>query len=119
MEQTSDQWREKAACLHADPNLFFPPPDGDAHTTLQQAKAICRICPVISRCLQWALATNETHGIWGGLTPEERRSMRRQLMRSGRRRIEWLEDVSLPQPTARARGFRHTVSRTTPTKRAK
>jgi WhiB family redox-sensing transcriptional regulator len=111
--QSSDQWRQKAACLHADPDLFFPSSDSNAHAALLRAKAICRMCPVISRCLQWAVTNNETQGIWGGLTPQERKSVRRKLIRAGRRHIERLEDVSLPWPTATSTGFRHTQPNST------
>jgi hypothetical protein len=45
------------------------------------AKAICATCPVSKQCLSAGL--NEAWGIWGGLTPQERRllpSPRRQLV---------------------------------------
>lgn len=58
-----------------DPELWFPT-NGD-RATAERAKAICRICPVRSACLEWALAANERTGIWGGTTPNERRALRR------------------------------------------
>jgi WhiB family transcriptional regulator, redox-sensing transcriptional regulator len=58
-----------------DPELWFPA-NGD-RATAERAKAICRICPVRSACLEWALAANERTGIWGGTTPNERRAQRR------------------------------------------
>jgi WhiB family transcriptional regulator, redox-sensing transcriptional regulator len=58
-----------------DPELWFPA-NGD-RATAERAKAICRICPVRSACLEWALAANERTGIWGGTTPNERRVLRR------------------------------------------
>jgi WhiB family transcriptional regulator, redox-sensing transcriptional regulator len=58
-----------------DPELWFPA-NGD-RATAERAKAICRICPVRSACLEWALASNERTGIWGGTTPNERRALRR------------------------------------------
>jgi Transcription factor WhiB len=51
-----------AACLHADPELFFAS-DGDAKT---KAKAICVSCPVRSECYELARANGEETGIWGG-----------------------------------------------------
>jgi WhiB family transcriptional regulator, redox-sensing transcriptional regulator len=58
-----------------DPELWFPA-NGD-RATAERAKAICRICPVRSACLEWALAANERTGIWGETTPNERRALRR------------------------------------------
>ena len=43
--------------------------------------AICRGCPVKVTCLNWALASGQEAGIWGGLTEDERR----RLPRHGRR----------------------------------
>ncbi|WBB62480.1 WhiB family transcriptional regulator [Streptomyces sp. WMMC500] len=71
-------WRERAACLHADPELFFPA--GNSTPTLNQiaeAKTVCRTCPVAAPCLEWALRLGQVHGIWGGTTERERREMRR------------------------------------------
>jgi WhiB family redox-sensing transcriptional regulator len=58
-----------------DPELWFPANGNRA--TAERAKAICRICPVRSACLEWAMAANERTGIWGGTTPNERRALRR------------------------------------------
>ena len=72
-------WRDDAACRDADPDLFFP--DGDARSArakVKMAKLICRSCPVSTTCLSWALATGQEHGIWGGLTEDERRTRYRR-----------------------------------------
>ena len=72
-------WRADAACRDADPELFFP--DGDirsARAQLKTAKLICRGCPVRATCLNWALASGQEAGIWGGLTEDERRGLRRR-----------------------------------------
>lgn len=67
-------WRNRAACQGVDPDIFFPVSDEDA----AQAKAICAECPVREACLEWALATRERDGVWGGATERERRRMIRQ-----------------------------------------
>ena len=67
-------WREFAACRSADPDLFFPgPAPGPDPRQTQQAKAICAGCLVRGACLTFATLTSQEHGIWGGLTEEERR----------------------------------------------
>ena len=73
-----DGWRSHAACRREDPELFFP--IGSAGPALAQivaAKAICARCPVRKACLRFALGTGQDYGIWGGLTENERRSLRR------------------------------------------
>lgn len=71
-------WRAAGACLHADPDLFFPISSaGRALSQIAQAKAICARCPVIRECLEFAHANAPIHGIWGGTTPEERQQVRR------------------------------------------
>jgi WhiB family redox-sensing transcriptional regulator len=70
-------WASQAACLHSDPDLFFPiAPLGPALRQIAQAKAICARCPVRSECLQFALTTHQVHGVWGGTSEEERRMLR-------------------------------------------
>lgn len=71
-------WRQMAACLTEDPELFFPVgTTGPAFDQIQQAKAVCRRCPVVQQCLQWALDNHQDFGVWGGLSEEERRNVRR------------------------------------------
>jgi|SRR5215813_10829152 len=70
-------WESRAACLHSDPDLFFPiAPSGPAVRQIAQAKAICARCPVRGECLQFALTTHQVHGVWGGTSEEERRLLR-------------------------------------------
>jgi len=72
-----DDWRHRAACRDEDPELFFPiGTSGPALEQVEQAKAVCRRCPVAAECLTWALGRPEEYGIWGGLTEGERRALR-------------------------------------------
>lgn len=67
-------WLRRGACRSSDPDLFFPL----APSPLQEAraKAVCAGCPVVTECRSYALRAGETEGIWGGLTPAERRRTR-------------------------------------------
>jgi WhiB family transcriptional regulator, redox-sensing transcriptional regulator len=77
-------WRDKAACLDIDPERFFPVgTTGRALEQIEEAKAVCRSCPVISQCLAWALETAQHDGVWGGTSEEERRRLRRRRKRGG------------------------------------
>lgn len=48
------------------------------------AKQACLSCPVRAECLRRALETGERYGIWGGMTPDERRDLARRDMRRRR-----------------------------------
>ena len=71
-------WRQRAACRGVDPDIFYPVTDEEA----EDAKAICRMCPVQELCLDWALSTREKEGVWGGATERERRRIIRRRRRS-------------------------------------
>jgi WhiB family redox-sensing transcriptional regulator len=79
---TDGDWRHRAGCLDTDPELFFPTgTTGPAEQQIQDAKAICALCPVQGECLEWALDTNQDAGVWGGVDEVERRAMRRRQRR--------------------------------------
>lgn len=74
-----DSWVERGACREpgVDPELFFPVgQSGPAVRQIAAAKAVCARCPVLARCLEWALRAGEPDGIWGATTAEERRVLR-------------------------------------------
>ena len=67
-------WRELAACQSADPELFFPVSGKrSAMAEVVRAKAVCASCTVRAQCLDFAVTTQQVHGIWGGTGEEERR----------------------------------------------
>jgi WhiB family transcriptional regulator, redox-sensing transcriptional regulator len=66
-------WRSAAACRSCDPDLFFPvSSSGLPLEQIAEAKAICAQCPVRSECLAFALRTHQVHGVWGGMSEQER-----------------------------------------------
>ena len=76
MKNADANWRSRAACLSADPELFFPLSEaGTSVAQEKRAKAMCSRCPVRSECLDFALATREVHGVWGGTSEDERRRL--------------------------------------------
>ena len=80
-------WQDRSACLDEDPELFFPiGTTGPALWQAEEAKTVCRRCPVLAQCLTWALETRVEHGIWGGQTEDERRALRRRQGRASRAR---------------------------------
>ena len=80
-----DEWRLHASCRSTDPDLFFPVgTTGQALEQIDHAKAVCDVCPAKTPCLEFALATNQDSGVWGGTSEEERRVLRRQWVRQRR-----------------------------------
>jgi WhiB family redox-sensing transcriptional regulator len=77
-------WRANAACRDLAIDVFFPVDESEEAAL--PAKAICATCPVADDCLQYALATNQAEGVWGGLDASERRRMRRRIRDQARRK---------------------------------
>ena len=75
---------EEAACRGADTAVFFPVSD----TYADEAKAICATCPVAEQCLEYAVATHQTDGVWGGMTALERHRLVRRRQRVAREERE-------------------------------
>jgi WhiB family redox-sensing transcriptional regulator len=85
------RWQQEAACLgmydKLGEDLFFPPdnPGGPKagkgvtgeHGRIKEARALCMMCPVRQKCLDYAIK-NECTGVWGGTTDSERRRMARK-----------------------------------------
>ncbi|MFB8247345.1 WhiB family transcriptional regulator [Streptomyces sp. NPDC055952] len=75
-------WRGQGVCSKEDPELFFPIGNtGPALLQIEEAKAACRRCPVLQTCAQWALDQGEPHGVWGGMSEDERRRIKRRSAR--------------------------------------
>ncbi|MGH8875204.1 MAG: WhiB family transcriptional regulator [Acidimicrobiia bacterium] len=80
-------WRDLAACRDSEPTLFFPVGStGPAVEQIAAAKLICAQCSVQESCLQYALATNQEAGVWGGYAEDERRRLRKRWLAERRRR---------------------------------
>jgi WhiB family redox-sensing transcriptional regulator len=75
---TEETWRLDALCAETDPEAFFPEKGGST----REAKRVCTGCEVRAECLEFALASDERFGIWGGLSERERRRLRLQRRES-------------------------------------
>ena len=76
-------WRHRAICRDEDPELFFPVgTSGPALLQIAAAKAVCRRCPVVTECLTWALESGQDAGVWGGMSEDERRALKRRNART-------------------------------------
>ena len=73
-------FRHHAACRDEPPELFFPiGTTGPALLQTEQAKAVCRRCPdwVRNECLVFALEGGIDSGVFGGMSEDERRALKR------------------------------------------
>ena len=72
-------WHDDAACKdHPYPDLWHPTPNSAGY----EAKAVCRVCPVLQACGAAALADPSLTGVWGGLTDAERARLRPRAKRT-------------------------------------
>lgn len=67
-------WRTDGLCHDpsVDPDLFFDSSRSD------EAKELCAACDVREQCLRFAMEENVKYGIFGGMDPKERRSLKRK-----------------------------------------
>ena len=74
-------WRSRSACRGLPSDMFV---SGELMSPAEEsaAKRVCTGCAVVTDCLSYAIVNAVRYGVWGGLTGEERRPLRRR----------WLED---------------------------
>ena len=84
------------ACRTSDPNLFFP----DNSEGSEEAKNICRDCPVRDECLAHALIAEEKDGVWGATTAKERRGLLKAI-RLGSLTLEDIREAKNKDPFAK------------------
>lgn len=71
--ETQDDWMDGAACRGLT-EVFFPPLAERPQTRLRReeaARKVCRECPVLETCRDYARKHHE-YGFWGGESEEER-----------------------------------------------
>lgn len=75
-------WRHDAVCRDEDPELFHPIGNtGPALLQIAEAKTVCRRCPSVTACLEWALETG-SGGVLGGMSEPERDALKRRNART-------------------------------------
>ena len=72
------EWVDKAACKRHPMSIFYP----ETGHGSEEAKRICALCPVQKPCLEFAIETNQQHGIWAGMTARERQAFEDKRARS-------------------------------------
>jgi WhiB family redox-sensing transcriptional regulator len=72
LELLHPEWHKDAACRGMDPAIFYP----ENNYTSYRGQVICEGCPVRNLCDE--AGEKESHGIWGGVLPAERRDAKRR-----------------------------------------
>lgn len=72
---------EDPRCAEVGVELFFNRDYDDGPKNMKfdnykDAKKICETCDHKIECAEWGIK-HEVHGMWGGLTPQERKQIRR------------------------------------------
>jgi WhiB family transcriptional regulator, redox-sensing transcriptional regulator len=70
-QSIDENWEVLAECKDFETKVFYPT-DGAG---VNAAKAICNQCVVKIKCLEYAIARNEIHGVWGGTSERERKQI--------------------------------------------
>lgn len=80
-------WINRAACVGVNPEAFssedLPASGTSRRSSTAAAKAVCAACPVANDCLLYAIENQVDHGVWGGLTGQERLMLERPRRRRG------------------------------------
>ena len=71
-----EDWKLEGIC-NSDPELWF---SEDEHE-IEKAKDTCLDCPVMQKCLIYALERDEKYGIWGGEDRAGRMKIKRDRIR--------------------------------------
>jgi len=69
-----EEWMASAVCSQIGGDMWFA--EKSEWATVVQAKILCRQCPVRTQCLAYAMENNERFGVWGGLSPRQRRRLK-------------------------------------------
>lgn len=74
---------KEALCAQVGMEVFFIEDrdeilDRSKQSDYEYARKVCNSCIHIKQCAAWAIK-KERHGLWGGLTPQERKVIRKKL----------------------------------------
>lgn len=68
---------EQPLLFFADTEEQYENPERVNRVNASLAKLVCYTCPVKDMCAAYALEADEEYGVWGGLSPEDRRAIKR------------------------------------------
>lgn len=75
LEEHKRKWQLQAACQTVAPEIMF----SDDVSVIEQAKKVCRTCPVRVDCLEYAIVERPVVGVWGGFDEKQRKRIHKRL----------------------------------------
>ena len=72
----------QAACAGFMDDTFFGEKKSMTDMEADRAKRVCGGCPVKEQCLTFAMESGEPHGVWGGMSEDDRVNLRRRRTRA-------------------------------------
>ena len=88
---------EKANCITVGTELFYEEGGQGARDPNEVRKGVCAYCPIQPECLEQALETEDSHGIWGGTLPRQRLAILR--LRKGDPKWKWSQAAAVDPMT--------------------
>jgi len=86
------EWFDDANCKDMELELFFPPLGATIDPFVRE---VCAQCTVNEKCLWYANETASDHGVFAGMSPDERRKWRRKNnVALGMSKKEWSNHVN-------------------------
>ncbi len=74
-EQKIDIFTDPSRNCADAPGVTFYPEDAIGE---ERARRLCKGCPVLEQCLEYALVNGVKEGVWGGATESERVILRKK-----------------------------------------
>lgn len=74
ISKTRPDWFSLGECNGLPTRWFFP----ERGESVREVKNICKRCVIKTDCLEFAMANDIQHGMWGGTSERERKSLRRR-----------------------------------------
>jgi WhiB family redox-sensing transcriptional regulator len=71
-EDENWQWMSAGQCGRYPDLDFF---NVASTTNVMKCRVVCDTCVVKNQCLDFAQRNDEVHGIWGSMTPKERKAL--------------------------------------------
>lgn len=74
ISKTRPDWFVLGECNGLSVRWFFP----ERGESITEVRKVCKRCVIKTDCLEFAMDNDIQHGIWGGTSERERRSIRRR-----------------------------------------
>ena len=80
-DMVQQEWMKDSLCTDSsiDPEWFFPETELTNTFEVKTALNMCKSCPVRINCLEYAIKSKQTFGIWGGMRQRQIKDIIKQM----------------------------------------